>query len=259
MSEGKPGHVPPRLWTGSNEPIFSVLPGTVLANFNTPRSENALLWNLLYPRSQPSLSLAALLALSSLWGTAPPGEVRDDQLHPFYWGHGLDGSRLQGLDDALKEVDGPGPKTEIDLILLGKKVLISVEAKHTSLFGRCSRYGAMRCPEIHVHDSSEPSCRYWEPGSGRFSDLLAFGRRPEAASLEAPCNVHYQLARTVMVGHHLAKRLNREFALWIFLPQARWRSIEKTWLDFADRVLDDHIWRSMRVISWEQVQSLPVR
>jgi hypothetical protein len=192
----------------------------VLANFNTPRSENALLWNLLYPRSQPSLSLAALLALSSLWGTAPPGEVRDDQLHPFYWGHGLDGSRLQGLDDALKEVDGPGPKTEIDLILLGKKVLISVEAKHTSLFGRCSRYAAMRCPEIHVH---------------------------------------YQLARTVMVGHHLAKRLNREFALWIFLPQARWRSIEKTWLDFADRVLDDHIWRSMRVISWEQVQSLPVR
>jgi hypothetical protein len=259
VSEGKPGHVPQRLWTGSSEPIFSVLPGTVLANCNNPRSENALLWNLLYPRSQPSVSLAALLALSSLWGTATPGEVRDDQLLPFFWGYGLNGSRLKGLDAVLREVDGPGPKTEIDLILLGEKVLITVEAKHTSLFGRCSRYGAMRCPEIHENDSAESSCRYWDTGSGRFADLLGFGSRPEPTSLEVPCNVHYQLARTVMVGYHLAQRLDREFALWIFLPQARWRSVEKTWLDFSERLLDDHIWRSLRVISWEQLQSLPLQ
>jgi hypothetical protein len=57
----------------------------------------------------------------------------------------------------------------------------------------------------------------------------------------------------------LAQRLGLDFALWVFLPQKRWRMIEATWKDFTDRVVDDHAWRWMRVISWEQIQSLPTR
>jgi hypothetical protein len=248
-----------RLWAGSGEALFNVLPHTILANFRSPRSENALLWNLIYPRAQPSLSLKALLELDALWGTPNlPFDV-DDQLIPYYWGYRLDGSSLEKLEDVLMAVDGPGPKTEIDLMLLGYRYLFAVEGKHTSGFGRCARYQSHRCPEIHRTESDKQICRYWEPGVTRFSTLLELGDRPTPGSEQVPCNTHYQLARTYLIGHELAEQLNRDFALWVFLPRKRWRALEPSWLDFVERVKDDRAWGWMRAIAWEQIQSLPIR
>jgi hypothetical protein len=177
LKESKSIPKPSRLWTGSGEPLFSALPGTILANFYNPQSENALLWNLIYPRAQPSLSLRSLLSLKTLWGTPDPGDYKDDELIPYYWGYAQDGSRLRDLDSVLDEVDGPGPKTEIDLFLLGQHRLIAIEAKHNSVFGRCSRYAAHRCPEIHASDEEGTVCRYWEPGPGQFVAWLLSHKR----------------------------------------------------------------------------------
>jgi hypothetical protein len=251
------GAEPDRLWVGSGEAIFTVLPQSVLRNFYSPRSENALLWNLIYPRAQPSFSLKDLLTLDALWGTPDLGSVPDEHLIPYYWGFQLDGSRLSELDETLASIDGGGPQTEVDLFLLGEKTLIGVESKRSSGFGRCARYSAGRCPEIHPNDPENQACRYWEPGPGCFSDSLGMGPRPTPDSELVPCNLHYQLARTYVVGSALAQRLGRQFALWIFLPQRRWRALEPTWLDFVERVGDDQSWRWMRVISWEQLQTLP--
>jgi len=259
LKEGRTIPEPARLWAGSNEPLFAALPGTILANLYNPRSENALLWNLIYPRAQPSLSLRSLLTLKTMWGTPNPGNLKDDEMIPYYWGYAQDGSRLAELDDVLDEVDGSGPKTEIDLFLLGQQLLIAIEVKHNSVFGRCSRYTAHRCPEIHASEAEASICRYWEPGPGQFVRALAFGTRPQNGDVDVICNAHYQLARTFVVGQTLAWKLRRDFALWIFLPQKRWRAIEKSWLDFADRVVDDRMWRWMRAISWEQIQTLPPR
>lgn len=250
---------PKRLWTGSGEAIFSVLPNTILTNFYSDRSENALLWNLIYARAQPTLSLKALLALKPLWGSADLGDDQDDHLVPYYWGYHRDGSRLQWLDDTLADVDGAGPRTEVDLFLLGERRLIAVESKHTSGFGRCARYAAQRCPEIHPANTDDPHCRYWEPGPALFTNLLQVGPRPTSESDAVPCNVHYQLARTLLVGSELARRLGRQFALWVFLPRKGWRALEPAWLDFVARVDDDLAWRWMRAIAWEQIRSLPAR
>jgi hypothetical protein len=259
LKEGRTIPEPARLWAGSGEPLFAALPGTILANFYNPHSENALLWNLIYPRAQPSLSLGSLLALKTLWGTPEPGDYKDDELIPYYWGYAQGGSRLSGLDGVLDAVDGPGPKTEIDLFLLGKQRLIAVEAKHNSVFGHCSRYAAHRCPEIHKSEGTTSTCHYWEPGPGQFEGAFAFGSRPTNEDVGVPCHRHYQLARTYLVGRNIAERLGLDFALWVFLPQKRWRAIEATWKDFTDRVIDDHAWRWMRVISWEQIQTLPTK
>lgn len=251
---------PHRVWAGSGENIFSVLPQTIRANFYSPRSENALLWNLIYPRAQPSLSLRALLAFTPLWGTADLRIEYDEILFPYYWGYHLDGTRLAGLDEVLSTIDGSGPQTEVDLFLLGERTLISIESKHTSSFGRCSRFTAGRCPEIHESDqNTNESCRYWEPGPTQFSELLQLGPPPTSESDEVPCNLHYQLARTHLVGTTLARRLGRQHALWIFLPHKRWRALEPSWLDFVDRVSDDQAWRWMRAIAWEQIGALPTR
>jgi len=75
------------------EPVFGVLPETVLDNLRRPASENALLWNLIYPLARPSLSLARLLGLPPMWGT-PALEREEDALQPFFWGHALSGERL---------------------------------------------------------------------------------------------------------------------------------------------------------------------
>ncbi len=248
---------PERLWAGAEEAIFSALPGTILSNFYTPRSENALLWNLIYPRAHPSINLRALLTLKPLWGTTDLQMDEEEVLTPYFWGYHIDGTRLPGLEQVLVEIDGAGPRTEIDLFLSGASTLIAVEAKHTGGFGRCSRYMAAQCPEVHPATTGTAVCRYWELGPSRFADQLAMGDRPMLDQMVIPCNDHYQLARTYLVGKTLAQRLGRRFALWIFIPRKRWRSLQTGWLDFAERVQDDRVWRWMRVIPWEELQKLP--
>jgi hypothetical protein len=244
---------------GENEAIFSNVPNNVLANLRHPGSENALLWNLIYPMAQPTISMKTLLEISPQWGTVNI-ELRDDTLKPYFWGYAISGERLPGLDEVLERIDGSGPKTEVDLFLLGQTHLVLVEAKHLSGLGRCSRFSNHRCPEIHFEgaEAMEP-CRYWEAGDQEFQRLLYFGDRPRQGGPSPPCNQHYQLARTLMVGDTLAKEHQLEFSLWMFVSQKKWHSIEKTWLDFAGRIRPESLWRRMRVIAWEEINQLDWR
>jgi len=225
----------------------------VLANFHTPRSENALVWNLIYPLAQPSISFKQLTQIRPLWGVVAPPDY-DDALRPFYWGFDVLGERLPGLDEILTVIDGEGPQTEVDLFLVGKTTLIVVEAKHLSTLGRCSRYAHGRCPEIHDDSNDlESACRYWSVPQAAFSTELEFGERPEFGGDSPPCDRHYQLARTLLVGRALSGKLERELHLWMLVPGKRWSSFERRWQDFAERIRDDELWRRMRVLAWEDV------
>ncbi|MGD8633180.1 MAG: hypothetical protein PVF85_06375 [Anaerolineales bacterium] len=245
-----------RIWFGSEEPIFNVLPANVLANFRTPRSENALLWNTIYRLARPKLRLRDLLAIQPIWGTRGVFDEPDDELLPYFWGFDVEGRRLDGLEEALRALDGPGPSTEVDLFLFGEHHLIAVEAKHTSGFGRCSRYQQTRCPEIHPDEAVEDSCRYWELDEAKFSRLMRMGSRPDLTSDAPPCTRHYQLCRTYLIGDELARRHNRTFSLWAIVSTDDWRSLELDWLDFADRVRNSDVWRRMRVIPWGQLRDM---
>ncbi len=243
-----------RLLAGEGEAIFQVLPQRVLANLRQPASENALLWNLVYPLARPTIALESLQSIPPLWGSALPPAA--DDLVPYFWGYDLAGTRLAALDDALEALDGPGQKTEVDLFLLGLKNLIVVEAKHLSGFGRCSRFSQGRCPLVHDGEQDPQDCRYWLPGPQRFDEALGFAEPPGPAETRPACAVHYQLARTLMVARELARRLEREAHLWLMVPRGRWGALEKVWLDFVGRVREDELWRRMRVLAWEEVRRL---
>ncbi len=248
---------PKRILSGSDEPIFNVLPQRVLANLRSPTSENALLWNLIYPLTQPTISIAKLISLRPLWGTSDLSETVDEELEPYFWGYSIDGDRLLSLDEVLEEVDGPGLKTEVDLFLLGKRNVVLVEAKHFGGLGRCKRYAQLHCPEVHrAAEELEDVCRYWEDSFASFRDHLEFGPRPEPGEGIPPCYRHYQLARTLLVGVSLSTRLQLQLHLWLVVPRGRWRSFEKEWLDFTDRVRDDELWRRLRVIAWQDIRKL---
>ncbi|HEY45997.1 MAG TPA: hypothetical protein G4O14_04335 [Anaerolineae bacterium] len=261
MSPNKGRVKPPssrRILSGSDEPIFNVLPERVLANLRTPTSENALLWNLIYPLAQPKISISKFLNLRPMWGTSSLPETVDDELTPYFWGYGIDGGRLLELDDVLQEIDGPGLKTEVDLFLLGERNLVLVEAKHAGGLGRCKRFAHHHCPEIY-RDVEEVVgvCRYWEEDKASFASHLEFGPRPDPGEEIPPCHRHYQLARTLLVGYSLSIRFQLQYHLWLIIPGGRWRSFERDWLDFSDRVIDDELWRRLRVIAWEDVRELP--
>ncbi len=246
-----------RLLAGAGEAIFQVLPQGVLANLRRPASENALLWNLIYPLATPTIALQSLQSIPPLWGSAlPPAH---DDLVPYFWGYDLAGSRLTALDETLEALDGPGQRTEVDLFLLGERNLIVVEAKHLSAFGRCRRFSQERCPPVHGGVDDVQDCRYWRPGPQRFLEALDFGEPPAPGEARPACAVHYQLARTLMVARELARRLGREAHLWLMVPGGRWRMLEKGWLDFVGKVREDALWRRMRVLAWEEVRQLAQR
>lgn len=251
--EGRPL---PGILAGHDEPIFDALPGNVLANLRRRGSENSLLWNLMYPLAGPTLSLIDMLGVRPLWGTAALSPGQDDPLRPYFWGYDLEGKPLPQLKDALEVVDGPGPATEIDLLLLGDHNLVAVEAKRGSGFGRCSRYGRGECPEIHGGSDDGTTCRYWQEPQARFARWLDVGERPQPGDWRPPCDRHYQLARTLTVGRELARRMELNFHLWAIVPRAGWRRLERTWIDFADRVLEAEQWRRLRVLAWEDLAQL---
>ncbi len=266
FGNGENNHADERRWlprqviSGEDERIFSVLPENVLTNFLNPTSENALLWNVMYLLAQPTISLKDLLPIKPLWGNPNEDNKTDDALTPYYWGYDVDGVRLSKLDDALLMIEGSGPKTEVDLFLLGERSLILVESKRKSGFGRCSRFTRRRCPEVQlsIEDGRSP-CRYWELKKSRFSNHLTMELHPNPDSESPACNRHYQLARTLIIGHELADLLGREFHLWVFAPRSHWSKIEKDWLDFTERVQDDPLWRRLRVIAWEDIQEMASR
>ncbi len=252
--------LPKQVISGENERIFSVLPENVLTNFLKPTSENALLWNVIYLLAQPTVSLIDLLSSRPLWGNPNEENKTDDALTPYFWGYGVDGARLYGLDDVLLMIDGSGPRTEVDLFFLGERNLILVESKRKSGFGRCSRFTRRRCPEIHLSLGDDRShCRYWEIEKSRFTNQLAMDLHPNPDSESLACNRHYQLARTLIIGRELADFLGREFHLWVFAPRSHWSRLEKDWLDFTERVQDDSLWRRLRVIAWEDIQEMARR
>jgi len=248
---------PQRILFGVDEPIFDVLPERVLSNLRLPTSENALLWNLTYPLAQPTINLLEILELRPLWGTRSLPEASEDNLTPYYWGYRVNGERFPQLDEVLELVDGPGLPTEVDLFLLGHHSLVLVEAKHMSGLGRCSRYTRRRCPEMHLlDDEMRKPCRYWQGVAVNFEVHLEFGPRPQPGKYAPACNRHYQLARTLLVGHALASRLERTFHMWLIVPRERWSSFEPNWMDFTQRVRDDGLWRRMRVLAWEDIRRL---
>src|SRR3990170_2940375 len=139
MSDDQVTPSPKQILAGAGEPIFHVLPAGVLANMALPGSENALLWNLVYPLAQPTVQLVDLLGVRPLWGTTLSVEEFADELKPYFWGYSSEGERLRGLDSVLERVDGRGPRTEVDLYLRGVNHLVMAEAKHMAAPGRCSR------------------------------------------------------------------------------------------------------------------------
>jgi len=247
-----PNRTLPRIMHGEDEPIFQLLPETVLANLRQPASENALLWNILYPLARPTLSLGMLLDCAFLWGTA---QTREDELTPYFWGFDIEGSRLEELDEVLALAEGPGPKTEVDLFLRGKKNLILVEAKNRSGLGQCARYRSKRCPEV---DPSYGTCIYWTESPG-LQDVLRFEKPLPADEGVPACSRHYQLARTLLLGERLARRWGLDLHVWLFLPAARWRTLLPAWHDLTDHVRESGLWRNMRVIAWEELQALSAR
>ncbi len=248
--------IPRSILAGQDEGIFRCLPQTVIDNLRRPASENALVWNLLYPLARPMLSLQSLLGLRPLWGSVQ-ADQQDEDLIPYFWGYGIAGDRLDGLDDALDKVDGPGLQTEVDVVLVGDRSLVLVEATHLAAPGRCGRYLRRVCPEVHPGAGrGAGACRYWEAGESSFSDLLDFGARPTADSPQPPCAAHYQLGRTLLLARALARRLERRPHLWVIAPRSRWLRLERGWLDFADRLRDPADWRASRVLAWEDVRRL---
>jgi hypothetical protein len=254
----KSNQEPRRILDGIGEPIFSVLPERVLTNLRSRVSENALVWNLFYPITRTPIDLGKLLDLPVLWGTQTLPEVHSDSMEPYFWGFGVDGSRLSGLAETLDLIDGGGLQTEIDLILVGSHNLIAVEAKRGARPGRCQRYQASRCPEIHPMNTVEIGCRYWHEEPALFSAHLRFGQPPKEGQTEPPpCHRHYQLARTLLIGRTLADRLGLQFHLWMVIPARRWRGIRSDWVDFTERIDDSQLWRRLRVIAWREIQNLP--
>jgi hypothetical protein len=252
MNVSRRGRPLPRILEGHAEPIFDHLPANVLANFRQPNSENALVWNLLYLLAKPTLPLRALLDIRPLWGTAGL-TFADDSLTPYYWGYGLDGRAWEPLAAAVAAVDGDGPSTEVDVALAGQRNLVLVEAKNRSRLGRCSRYQSGTCPRVHPAAGSS-SCRYWSIADARFDQALAF-ELPEPTRTP-DCHRHYQLARTLLIGRDLADRLGVRFHMWLICPHGHWRSLERDWIDFADKVMDSDEWKRLRVLAWEDVAAL---
>jgi hypothetical protein len=244
--------LPRRILSGGEERIFSVLPPRVLENLRNQASENALLWNLIYPLARPDLSLAGFLSLRPLWGTAWSGE---DSLKPYFWGFGLDGEPLEDLQGAVKTLGGGESTIEADLVLVGAANVVVVEAKHLGNPGRCGRYARGRCPEVHVENVPPgATCRYWEVAEASFSSALDFGPRPTPQVERPPCSAHYQLGRTLLLAAALGARLGLAPHLWLIVPTTRWRRLEAGWLDFAERVRNPEMWRRLRVLDWEAVR-----
>jgi hypothetical protein len=245
--------LPRAILAGELEGAFNRLPETVIANLRQPHSENARLWNTFYPRPGDGIRLAPLLAVKPLWGPSLKAPA-DEPLVPYFWGFSANGQPLPGLQEALDEVGGPGPRTEIDLALLGRSNLIVVEAKNLSALGRCGRHQRRVCPEVHV--SAEhwlDHCRYWDVPAARFDRLLDLGARPGPGAPAPACARHYQLARTLLVGDALARRHTLRLHVWVLLPRERWPTQERTWLDFAERARDPDLWRRLRVVGWEDL------
>ena len=86
--------------------------------------------------------------------------------------------------------------------------------------------------------------------------MLEMGDRPTPGSVSPPCNQHYQLARTLLVGSALARELNLELHMWLVTTRRGWRSFERSWLDFVGRIRDDNLWRRLRVLTWEDLDRL---
>ena len=254
----RPNSAPPPkgILAGDSEPIFSRLPEEVRVNMRREGSESAVLWNLLYPFAHHGISLMAWQQLRPLWGSASE-TIDEDRLLPYFWGLHADGTALPGLSETAAAVAGRDDRLEIDLLLLGARHLIAVEAKTDGEPGRCGRYDGGRCPEVH---GGGGTCRYWEDGPAAFDRSFDFGARPvRDQEVRPPCAVHYQLARTLLAVEHLARAQGLVPHLALLIPQRRWAALRSGWQDFAERVREDAPWRRMRVVAWEDLMELKGR
>jgi hypothetical protein len=243
---------PKGVLAGEREPIFTYLPEEVRANMLREGSESAVVWNSFYPFTQDGLSFRAWCRIRPLWGS-PVVPDDDDRLVPYFWGLRADGAPLEGLRQAAAAIAGREDRLEVDLFLKGGRVLIAIEAKTEGDPGRCGRYEAGRCPEIHGGDAA---CRYWE-GGVTFNASLDFGSRPLPEAEERPlCAQHYQLARTLLIVEQLGRAEGLIPHLCLLVPRRRWPAMRGQWQDFAERVRDDGTWGRLRVVAWEDLEGL---
>jgi hypothetical protein len=261
--EGKPsvrrgdGAPPPKgILAGEREPLFRYLSEEVRLNMARHGSESAALWNAFYPFAHQGLSLRGWQRIRPLWGAASFSQD-DDLLVPYFWGLSVDGTPLDGLADTAALVAGRDDRLEIDLLLMGARHLIAVEAKMEGEPGRCGRFDAGRCPEIH---GGGDDCRYWEDGASSFESYLDFGARPrKGQEAQPPCVVHYQLARTLLAVVKLAAMRGLTPHLALLIPRRRWAARQAAWQDFAERVRDEEQWKRLSVVAWEDLTAITRR
>ena len=243
---------PKGILSGEREPVFAYLPEEVQRNMQRRDSESVLVWGAFYPFAYSGISFKDWTAIRPLWGSPIPSET-DDRLLPYFWGLRVDATPLEGLAEAALAIAGREDRLEVDLYLKGERNLVAIEAKVEGEPGLCGRYQAGRCPEVHGGDAP---CRYWE-GGVPFSASMDFGSRPLRGSEERPpCALHYQMARTLLMAERLGRASGRAAHVCLLVPRRRWPAMRGPWQDFAERVRDDGNWGRLRVVAWEDLQSL---
>jgi hypothetical protein len=214
-----------------NHPVYEHLPLRTKKKLLSAVSEDKLTWDCFYELHRADVLAATLEhALSIEIEPQPP-------LRLIMWGWEIDGnafdnlmSRLDGrptvlaqskagvewapLQSILAEIENygdgklEGQKTEPDVIVVTKTLLILFECKRKHGLGRCSRFEHQQCPEIHIEGRKRDYCQYWTRG---LPSLVNFPRPTPATESEPPCNRFYQLLRNYMIGSRLAAKLDRKF------------------------------------------------
>jgi len=256
-----------------NHPVYELLPSRTQKKLLSVISEDKLTWDCFY-----ELHCADVLA--STLGRALAIDI--DLLSPLQlimWGWVIDEnrfgtlmSRLDGrpaalsrsktagkwtpLQSTLAEIENygdgkpEGQKTEPDVIVVTKRLVILFECKRNHGLGRCSRFENTQCPEIHVERRKRSYCQYWARG---LPLLVDFPRPTPGTESEPPCNRFYQLLRNYMIGSRLAAKLGCEFLPFVVKnpnsPYFDESEAEVISFNAATRSLPKY-----RVISWATVR-----
>ncbi len=255
MSPRRRSPLPRAILAGEQEGAFDHLPETVIANLRRPHSENARLWNTFYPRPGDGLRLEQLLSITPLWGSAPDAG-NADRLEPYFWGVHPSGRELEGLSEALDEVDGPGPRTEIDLLLRGTSNLVVIEARTSARSAGAGGISA-RCAPRSISRRSTGSTaagtgRCLRPGS-----IVCSISGPDQVPVRRPRRARGTISwhAPSWWGMRWRGRTQLRLHVWVLVPRNRWPALERTWLDFVEGVRDPDLWRRLRVVAWDQVRS----
>lgn len=195
-------------------PVYDLLPLRTQTKILSPVSEDKLTWDCFFGLLRAGKLGTVLASLLKI----PDENLKDARL--VLWGFEIreDGAAVcEPLRAVLSAVENyrdgtpEGQKTEPDVIVVSGGSLLIAECKRRSTLGRCSRFEASRCPEIHIDRRKRPYCQYWTRG---LRELIGFSR-PVPATSDPECNRHYQLLRNYMIGDRLAAALGLPLQLMV--------------------------------------------